>query len=120
MSYKLVIPGELPTLNNIINKSKTHWAVYSKMKKKVTEDIAILASQLPALNRIYLIITYYRRNKGTDPDNIAAGKKFIFDGLVTSGAIKNDGWKEVAGWEERFAVDKKNPRTEIEIIDQRI
>lgn len=32
--------------------------------------------------------------------------------------LKNDGWAEVAGFEDRFYVDKHNPRVEVEIYEE--
>jgi len=33
------------------------------------------------------------------------------------GIIENDGWSQIAGFEDRFEVDKDNPRVEIEIVE---
>lgn len=111
---KIVIPGELPGLNKIIDKSKTHWAAYSEMKKEHTNTIAWIAkTELEPMSRIELDITYYCKNRMKDPDNIAAGKKFIIDGLVEAEILENDGWKQIEGWNESFAVDKENPRVEV-------
>ena len=35
--------------------------------------------------------------------------KFIWDGLVQAGVIKNDGWNENGGWSNHFEVDSKKP-----------
>ena len=117
--YKLVIPGQLPTLNEIINEAKAHWNNYRVQKENSTEKVAWVAIEagLPRLNAVKLDITYYRKNRRHDPDNIAAAKKFILDGLVAAGVIENDGWKQVKGWTEKWEVDKKNPRTEIILIE---
>ena len=117
---KMVIGGELPTLNEIIDKSKSHYMQYAKMKKSATNRVAWACNQLETidkvtLNSIELDITYYYKNRRKDPDNIAAAKKFILDGLVKAGIIKNDGWKEVKGWSEKWERDKDNPRIEVEI-----
>ena len=32
--------------------------------------------------------------------------------------LKNDGWAEVTGFEDRFYVDKHNPRVEVEIYEE--
>lgn len=113
--YKLVVPGQLPTLNEIIEEAKTHWAIYRDNKEDFTKVVAIEAynAKLPKMKAIKLDITYYRKNRRHDPDNIAAAKKFILDGLVAAGVLENDGWKQVRGWTEAWEVDKKNPRTEI-------
>jgi hypothetical protein len=111
---RFTIPGELPNLNDVINKSKIHWAAYSKIKKDATMLVRYAANKLPVYkNKIFLDITYYVRNKRKDMDNIAFAKKFILDGLVEAKKIKNDGWGEIAGWKENFKVDKKNPRIEV-------
>ena len=112
---KLVIPGELPSLNEIIDAAKTHYGKYSTMKRNNTEAISWPAKQLPCYEAVELEITWYCKNKRKDPDNIAAAVKFIYDGLVEAGRLKNDGWKENKGWTNHFEVDKENPRVEIVI-----
>ena len=117
---KITIDGELPALNEIIDKSKSHYMQYAKMKKMATNRVAWACNQLDiidkvTLNSIELQITYYCKNRRKDPDNIAAGKKFILDGMVKAGVIGNDGWKEVKGWSEKWERDKDNPRIEVEI-----
>ena len=112
---KITIPGELPALNEIIDKSKAHHMAYASLKKDATNLVQYAANNLPQMNRIELDITYYCKNRRKDPDNIAAAKKFILDGLVKAEVISNDGWKEVAGWKERWERDKDNPRVEVEI-----
>ena len=42
MNEKLIIPGELPGLNEIIAMSKEHWAKYAEEKHSRTEEIAYL------------------------------------------------------------------------------
>lgn len=44
-------------------------------------------------------------------------KNFFFDALVKSGTIPNDGWANVAGFADRFFIDKNNPRVEVEITE---
>ncbi len=111
---KVIIPGEFPALNKIINKSKQHWAAYSQMKKEYTNKAAYIMNRLPKFNnKIDLTFYWYCKNRRKDKDNIIAGQKFIIDGLVKAGKIKNDGWKEIGDLIHKFEVDKKNPRVEI-------
>jgi hypothetical protein len=112
---KLVIPGELPTQNEIINSSKAHWTNYREMKNTWEDTVAWYAekSQIPFFQSVKLKITYYRTNKRYDPDNIVAAKKIILDGLQNVGVLENDGWKEIKGFNEKWEVDKEEPRTEI-------
>lgn len=114
---KIVIPGELPALNEIIDAAKSHWSVYRRMKEDNTNLVAWNAKRLPKVERVDVIITWVCRNRRKDKDNIMAGQKFIFDGLKEAGTIGNDGWKQIGDVTHRFAVDKKNPRVEIELME---
>ena len=114
--YKIIIPGELPDLNTIIDKSKQHWAAYSKMKKEHTEKVELIAkNELSKMNKINLKFKWYCKNRRKDKDNIIVGQKFVLDGLVNAGIIENDGWKQIGKLEHEFERDKENPRVEVEI-----
>ncbi|NFO72141.1 Holliday junction resolvase [Clostridium botulinum] len=114
---KIVIPGELPDLNKIIDVAKKHYMQYSNLKKTNTDLVTWIAKGKGKFKRIDLDITWYCKNKRKDKDNIAAGIKFILDGLVKAKVIENDGWKEINNFTHKFEVDKNNPRTEIEIVE---
>jgi hypothetical protein len=113
---KLVIPGKLPRMNKIVDKSKAHWGKYKKLKKEADDKVAWYATQqkIKFFEAVKLRITYYTKNKRHDPDNILSSKKFIMDGLVNAGILENDGWKQVKGFKEKWKVDKEKPRIEIE------
>lgn len=119
--YKVIVPMELPGMNEIVaaaKKGRGAYQPYAEMKRKYTNICAIFAREAvkkPISNPVKLYITWYCKNKRKDKDNISAGKKFIMDGLQKSGVLKNDGWGEIRGWEEKFEIDKGNPRVEIEI-----
>lgn len=116
---KLVIPGVLPSLNEIIAESKQHYGTYSKMKAHYTDVVAwqAKAQKIPHVERADFVITWYCRNKKKNKDNIMAGQKFIFDGLQIAGVIENDGWGQLRNIAHQFEVDNKNPRIEIEIVE---
>ena len=117
---KLEIPGRLPGLNEIIDAAKQgkgKYQPYAMMKETYTNMVAWLAKSLPKFEKVALIITWYEPNRHRDPDNIMAGQKFIIDGLVTAGIIPNDNQRHIQGIIHRFAVDRKNPRVEVEIVD---
>ena len=115
MTEKLIIPGELPGLNEIIAISKEHWAKYAEEKHNRTEEIAYLTrSQIKKkYKKVDLTFTWYCKNRKRDKDNIIAGQKFILDGIVAAGVIENDGWRQVGNILHYFEVDNKNPRVEI-------
>ena len=77
--------------------------------------VAWLAKGKGHFEKIDLDITWYCKNKKKDKDNIAAGIKFILDGLVMADAIEDDGWKQVNSFKHSFKVDKLNPRVEVRI-----
>ena len=115
MTEKLIIPGELPGLNEIIAISKEHWAKYAEEKHNRTEEIAYLAkSQIKRkYKKVDLTFTWYCENRRRDKDNIIAGQKFVIDGLVQAGVIENDGWKQIGNIFHFFEVDSENPRVEV-------
>lgn len=120
MAIKLVIEGELPSMNQLINANKYSRYSGGALKNAWTARTGLaIKKQLgdQKLEGLYWFdFTWYRTSKRTDPDNIAgAGMKFIFDGCQKFNIMKNDGWKQVAGFSHSFKVDKENPRVEIEV-----
>ena len=116
-TQKLVIPSELPALNEVIDKSKRHWSQYAKEKKQWTRFVALLArlNLKPVEKQVSLSIRWVCKDKRRDPDNVASGKKFIIDGLVAGGILKNDGWKQISDFRDTFAGDNHRPRVEVEL-----
>lgn len=120
-SVKFTIPGRLPGLNDMTDAARRNRYESAKMKREYTDLVAWCAksARLPRFDRVDLIITWYEPNQKRDKDNIMAGQKFILDGLVMAGIIKNDGWKQIADVTHRFRVDQTNPRIEVELIEIR-
>ena len=115
----IIIPGELPDLNQIIAESKNHWGSYSSLKKANTQRVAFCTKQATKrkYKKIDLDITWYCKDKRKDKDNIMAGTKFILDGLVAAGTIQNDGWANIGEIRHKFDVDKQEPRIEVRITE---
>lgn len=103
----LWIPGRLPGMNEIILIARTHWAKSAAQKQDYTSLVASYCKRLKPMKRVWLSIHYHEANKKRDPDNIAAGKKFLLDGLVQGGVLANDGHAQVAGFDERFFFDDR-------------
>lgn len=120
MVSKMIIPGELPTMNEIIAASKRHHMQYSVMKRQYTGLVALHAKKLPKYEKVDLAITWYCKNMRKDKDNIASGVKFILDGLVEAGTIENDGWKEIGEIKHIFEVDKEKPRIEVFLWNSKV
>lgn len=109
------VSGPLPGQNEIIALHNAYRAksargkmrnAYVAEKKKQTQRIAelALAAKVPKMVRAYFVMEWFEAKRNRNPDNIAAAIKFVLDGLVTARVLVNDGWSEIAGWENHFRV----------------
>ncbi len=121
MQVELTFEGEFPTLNEIIDASKSHFAAYMDAKEVYTNIViteCIKYPRPPLLTKpIKAHFLWYRENRRFDPDNVAAGQKYIFDGLVKGRVLKGDGWKHIKSISHAFKVDKHNPRVEVTLTE---
>jgi len=113
---KFIIKGRLPALNDYTKVNRGNKYAGNNLKKNTQQLISLFIPKEPVNTPIRLIFSWYEPNKRRDKDNIAFAKKFILDALVNAGVIPNDGWKEIEGFEDRFYVDKKDPRVEVELL----
>ncbi len=116
--YKLVIPGVLPGLNEYIAAERASRYKGAGMKQQYTHLVAALAKrQLRGLKIVRPVVMeyhFFEKNRYRDKSNISAfARKCIEDGLIAARVLKNDGWKEISGYEDFFAVDKSEPRIEV-------
>jgi Holliday junction resolvase RusA-like endonuclease len=119
----------MPNLNDMLQGERIAIRKNGKFTTKGNElkqkwqyiVVTFIRQQLPNLKidkPIKLFYRYFEPNKRRDLDNISAfAHKVIQDSLVVSQVIKNDGWKEIAGFSDVFFVDKDNPRIEV-MIDE--
>jgi len=115
---RVIIHGQLATLNEFINANNTSRYSANKIKQQNTDACAWCFSAIARpKGRCDFVFRWYTPNKRSDPDNIAFAKKFIFDGMVRSGFIENDGWKNVRNMQDIFMVDSLHPRVDVEIIE---
>lgn len=123
MCNKIIIYGELTTLNSYVNSQRINRYVGAKLKKDETHKCVIYIQKAMKNGILFefpcqLKFTWYCKNKRQDPDNVAFAKKFILDGMQEAGLIANDNWATMAGgFVDEFRIDKENPRVEIEVID---
>ena len=120
MDYLLIIPGILNNLNDYISAERTNRHKGAKMKAYNGNIVAVAIGQCLRGVRIekpvFMEYLWVEPNKRRDKDNISSfGRKVIQDALVDTGVLKDDGWKYVAGFSDRFEVDKENPRIEVRI-----
>ena len=116
----LTFPGSYPTLNKVIANAKKNWGLYATEKSKFTKIAhidAIAQYRGPVIeSQCNFQFNWFLKNDKTDPDNITVGQKYIFDGLVNAGVLKDDGIEILGGGITHFfAVDKDNPRCELTI-----
>jgi crossover junction endodeoxyribonuclease RusA len=115
---KLIIRGTPPSLNQW---SRMHWAKSARIKKQWENDILYVFLSCKAkgnfpLQKAQVKVTYYfTTNRRRDADNL--NLKFLLDGIVKAGIIKDDSTNVIGQPETAWAVDKANPRVEIEIME---
>lgn len=101
------VTGELPDLNTYINAERTNRYMAAKIKKEATDLVAWSVMRLPEITKpsnyhFHWIVSSKRK----DPDNVAFAAKFIFDGLVVAGKLKNDNMAWVKGIYHTYSVGK--------------
>lgn len=87
-----------PGLNKIINNNRASSYAGAGMKKtwtnKSIKSCKEQARQCPIVP-VYLAAHYRLSTKANDVDNIQSTKKFILDGIVKAGVIKDDNFTHV-------------------------
>lgn len=106
MRQTLWIKGKFPNLNDIILESRKNKYGAANQKKTWTNLVAMTARDLRPMTRVWIKFIWHEKNRKRDPDNIAAAKKFILDGLKDAGVLENDGWKQISGFTDCFEISK--------------
>lgn len=117
---KVVIPGELPTLNKYIRKERANKYAGATLKRQATMLCttyfkAAMNHGLEVNGQVDLYLNWFMKNMRQDKDNIRFCVKFIQDGMMQAGLIENDGWKQIGNYYDTFSVDKDHPRVEVEL-----
>lgn len=115
---KITIKGRLPDANDYIAECRNNKYGANNVKRRAENNIGLQLSGQRVhkfTGPVILHFVWYEANRKRDLDNIAFGKKFIQDALVRAGILAGDGWRHVAGFTDRFEVDKGNPRVEITV-----
>ncbi len=109
-SLCVLIPGELPSLNDIIDADRKNRFVGAKLKRQAMDAVAPYLPRAKLTTPVAVDIHFCSKNARKDPDNIAAGAtKIIFDAMQRAGILENDGQKQIAELHYTFSVDAKNP-----------
>jgi hypothetical protein len=113
----LYLAIKFPGMNEMIAAAKKSPYAYSAMKKKFTQIVAWEAKiHLTKRKNASFIFKWYEENNRRDPDNVAAAKKFVLDGLVMAEIIPKDTRKCVLGWEEIVIYKQKRRGVEITLM----
>lgn len=120
MEYLLIIPGRLDNLNDYISAERSNKYKAAQMKSS-NEGIVAYAIKnclrcVRIENPVEMEYTWYEKNKRRDLDNVSSfGRKVIQDALVHAHVLRDDGWKNIVGFSDKFLVDADNPRIEVRI-----
>lgn len=120
-SASFTIHTQLCDLNNYINAERGNRFAAAKIKKENTEIVYFACLEAFGLkpkqfkNPVYIYIDWYVPNKRKEKDNVAFAKKFILDGMVKAGVLRNDGFDDIDNFADNFYVDAKKPRVEVQI-----
>lgn len=114
----MTVPGTLNNLNDYIAAERANRYKGAKMKADNGNAVALAIRQCLRGIRIdkpvFMEYLWVEPNKRRDKDNISSfGRKVIQDALVQCGVLEDDGWNHIAGFSDRFEVDKGNPRIEV-------
>ncbi|WP_302360326.1 hypothetical protein [uncultured Megasphaera sp.] len=118
---QFTIPGTLPSLNEYVRACRSNIHAGSKMSREAHYLCRLGMVKLVGhkINRVYIKFCWIEKNKRRDKDNIAFAKKFILDALQEVGILRNDGWSEIIGFSDTFAIDKESPRVEVFLMTER-
>ena len=115
---RLLIPGRLPCMNDLIAANRLNKYAGAGVKKKTQRQIVlILQTQVQGrkfTEKVNIRIEYYEKDMRRDEDNVMSAAKFILDALQDIELIPNDNRKYVHLMQEVFT-DRENPRIEIEV-----
>ena len=118
LEMKMVIPGRLPCMNDLIAANRLNKYAGAGVKKKTQRQIIlILQPQVQGqrfTEKVNIRIEYYEKDMRRDEDNVMSAAKFILDAMQDMELIPNDSRKYVHLTQEVFT-DRENPRIEIEV-----
>lgn len=119
MRLEFTIRGRLPGLNEMIAEARKGTFPSVRQKREWTELCAweARAARLPSLNvPVRIKIRWIEPRSNRDVDNVAAGAKYVLDGLVNAGVLRDDDRTSVVGIIHEFPPpDPHWPRIEVEI-----
>lgn len=109
IKYEIKIHARLNTLNEYIAAINLSRYAGNEMKRKntmwVRNAALTLKFKLPPI-KFNVRFNWLVKNNMGDHDNIAFGKKFIFDGLQDSKSLKDDSPRYINNFSDIFTLDR--------------
>lgn len=99
---RFFVPAKFPSLNELIGAANHNRFDGGRMKKKYT-GIAESCARRAALEEgwtatdgpVTIEITWVEKDKRRDQDNVTAGQKYLLDGIVAAGVLRDDSQRYV-------------------------
>lgn len=115
---QFTVPGTLPSLNEYVRACRANVHAGNKMSRDAHYLCRLGMAKLNGrkIDKAYILFRWIEKDRRRDKDNIAFAKKFILDALQEAGILRNDGWGEILGFSDTFAVDKACPRVEVYLL----
>lgn len=102
---ELTYRGRLPSTNDLIQLNRTNRFAGASMKKTYTRELAeTFRAQTSErfTSHVTCTVKFYEDTMRRDDDNVISGCKYLLDGLVTAGIIKDDSPRYLHLKAERF------------------
>lgn len=110
------IEGTLPGMNEIIAAARSNRRWSASQKKDATLRCALAFKRgKPFIPPCEVKIRWFEPTLKRDFDNVAAGVKFILDGMVAAGKIADDSRKFITSISHEVLLDRENPRIEVSV-----
>ena len=117
---KILLPG-FPTLNEYIQAERGNKHAAAAIKKESTDFTAwaCKAARMQAIEKPVVVrCTWREPDKRKDPDNVAFSIKFILDGFVKAGVLKNDGPRQIKSIHHLFEYGAKVRGVIVELVEE--
>ena len=111
---ELTYNGRLPSANDLIQINRVNRFKGASLKKKYTQELADVfgtQTQVRFKGHVTCYVNFYEDSMRRDDDNVISGLKYVMDGLVTAGIIKDDSPKychvKPERWQSKLIIDNK-------------
>lgn len=123
MRAEFTIEGRFPGLNEYVAAERANRWKGAAMKERETARARRACEgqgvpSFPPIRPVVVSFTWYEPNSRRDVDNVAFAKKFVLDGMVKAGVLRDDSRRYVEGCWDTVLTDRERPRVEVEVIQR--